>query len=78
MSNYICRLMDSDGTVRSVIPIIGSNEADAILIARHHFKSAGTAGTFELWRDKVRILAQGNTEGEAPAPQINGIAAPPY
>jgi hypothetical protein len=78
MSNYICRLMDQDGTVRSVIPIIGSTEADAILIARHHLKSSGSPGTFELWKGNVRVLAQGNTEGDAPKPQIDGISAPSY
>ncbi|HEY1721841.1 MAG TPA: hypothetical protein VGG27_11395 [Magnetospirillaceae bacterium] len=79
MANYICRLMDSGGNIRGVVPIIGSNEADAIQIARHHLKSNGFAASrFELWRDNIRILARGDAEGDVTTPQISGITAPPY
>lgn len=86
MANYMCRLMDNEGTVRGVVPIIGSNEADAILIARHRLKTSGIQGRFELWRGNIRVIAQGvaatdgTVEGEekTPVPQIPGIAAPPY
>lgn len=75
MSNYICHLVGEDGSVRSMVPIVGSTEADAILIARNHFKSHGERGTFELWKGKVRILARGEI-GDAPAlPHINPITS---
>jgi hypothetical protein len=77
MSNYICRLLENNGTVRSIVPIIGSSEADAILIARHHFTAQGNQGMFELWKGKTRILTQGQglneEEQKTPLPSINRI-----
>jgi hypothetical protein len=73
--------MDGDGTIRGIVPIIGSSEADAIMIARRHFKSAGNQGNFELWKGKIRVVAQGRAaEPEEPVlvEHIDSVAPTPY
>lgn len=67
MSHYMCRLIDPSGQVVGVVPIVGSSESDALQTARTLFKILGSQGGFELWQDKVRIVAHGE-KTEAPPP----------
>ncbi len=62
----MCRLIDPEGQVVGVVPIVGSSEVDALNTARSLFKILGGQGSFELWQDKVRIVAHGELTDETP------------
>lgn len=71
MSHYLCRLLDASGQVQGVVPIVGSSEADALETARSIFRILGGQGGFELWQDKVRIVAHGEIDADAKLPKHN-------
>lgn len=73
MSHYICRLIDPDGSVQSVVPIIGSSVADAVAIAQSHFRARGEKGGFELWKGNTRIIAHGEAMASVAEPHIDPI-----
>jgi hypothetical protein len=73
MSHYICRLIDPDGTVQSVVPIIGSSVADAVAIAQSHFRARGGKGAFELWKGNTRIVTHGEEMASVAEPHLNPI-----
>jgi hypothetical protein len=69
MAHFLCRLINADGTVRSVVPISSSSKADALTLARSFYEKDGATGSCELWLDNIRIVAHGEvTDKVLPRP----------
>ena len=62
MSHYLCRFFDRLGAIQGEIPIIASNDGDAITRARVLFEHRDDHYAFELWYEHRRIVKRTRDE----------------
>jgi hypothetical protein len=68
MAHFLCRLINADGTVRSVVPISSSSKADALTLAWSFYEMDGVQVTCDLWMDNIRIVAHVEMTGKLQPP----------